>query len=372
MSNDIVYTITSADKSGILLSKTVLIKERKNANNQLLGLQEWYENGTLIHSCDCDETLNIGNGADSTPQKINFSSRINDGIEWVKMFINAGILNGAHITRYDRGPNIGLIKHKHLYKQGKRHGKQSDYALEYGIAIDSFYVNGTKHGDEINYSLYNGTVNCKSIYYMGDKISSTYYHLHGGVKCVEIYKNGDMLGEVVHYYPGGNLEQRFVYGSEHGINSLKARTRWYRNGHIRVHARYKDDKLNGDCIYWYDNGFLEKHEYYYNDMLSGPFTAWSESGTITCKCFYVDDNLHGRYKRWNRITGDLTIDESYFHGIRYPRNLKNIQRIYRRSKLATKLTALAAAREFIELWWHPESKGGFFAKKNLETALQAM
>ena len=61
-----------------------------------------------------------------------------------------------------------------------------------------------------------------------------------------------------------------------------------------------------------------------------------------------------------------------FQGIRYdPEKLLRQQAIWRRALkrkkwVPDKLLWLANQKGFIESWWHPESKGGWLAKKDIE------
>ena len=53
-------------------------------------------------------------------------------------------------------------------------------------------------------------------------------------------------------------------------------------------------------------------------------------------------------------------------------NLIALQRYIRRRVLANKIDRMGKSRDLIELWWHPDAKGGWLAKRELLKEVSAM
>lgn len=301
--------------------KITIIERRRGG--LLFGVQEWREDGCLIHTCECEEPETL------SPYKRKYLENIcemhdtyqsdTEGDAWVNKFVLAGILHGSQKTRYNAKPYLGKLRHDYNYVQGKKCGIQREFYNTGALASRTEYNAHWAHLDAWVYRL-DGSIFSKDVYENGTLCKKITYNNRQSIHRIIPYKNDMVNGEVLIYYDNGHLEERvqYVNNKMHGM-----RTKWYSNGYVKVKENYRNDKLNGQRITSDDNGQL-----------------------IDCE-YYIDN-------------------------IRYPKNISRLQTMYRKNKLSFKLKMLAKNRKFVELWWSPDSKGGYYAKKSIERAVREM
>lgn len=55
---------------------------------------------------------------------------------------------------------------------------------------------------------------------------------------------------------------------------------YWENGKLKSELRYKNDKLNGECVWYYQNGNKMSQGNYVDDVLEGSFMRWHPNGKI--------------------------------------------------------------------------------------------
>lgn len=89
---------------------------------------------------------------------------------------------------------------------------------------------------------------------------------------------------------------------------------YYENGVIKSELRYKDGKLNGECVWYYPNGKTEMKTNYRMDTLVGETIRWYENGNLESKYFLKNDQYEGAFEKYN-VFGDLVKLEHYKDGV---------------------------------------------------------
>ena len=89
---------------------------------------------------------------------------------------------------------------------------------------------------------------------------------------------------------------------------------YYENGNLKSELRYKDGRLNGNCVWYYPNGKPELSINYVMDTLQGESLRWYENGYMQSRCFYKDNECDSVFESYN-VTGDLLKTEHYKKGV---------------------------------------------------------
>ena len=88
---------------------------------------------------------------------------------------------------------------------------------------------------------------------------------------------------------------------------------YWENGKLKSELRYKNGKLNGECVWYYQNGNKLSQGFYVNDTLEGCFTRWHPNGKIAEEGWYklgLRDSIGHTYSE----KGLLASEEHYRNG----------------------------------------------------------
>ena len=91
---------------------------------------------------------------------------------------------------------------------------------------------------------------------------------------------------------------------------------YYENGNVKSELRYKDGRLNGECVWYFPNGKPEMKINYVMDTLQGESLRWYENGFVQSRSFYKDNENDSVFESYN-VTGDLVKREYYRKGVRH-------------------------------------------------------
>lgn len=91
---------------------------------------------------------------------------------------------------------------------------------------------------------------------------------------------------------------------------------YYENGNLKSELRYKDGRLNGNCVWYYPNGKPELTINYVMDTLQGESLRWYENGYMQSRCFYKDNHYDSIFESYN-VTGNMVKSEYYKKGVKH-------------------------------------------------------
>jgi hypothetical protein len=149
---------------------------------------------------------------------------------------------------------------------------------------------------------------------------------------------------VVSYFKNKQIARDVEYNNNKKNGTYQA---WYTNGTKLYQSNYKDDKKDGEFLGWYPNGQQRFLKNYKNNIKNGVWIEWDEKGNEKSKVFYCNNKI---YNRLNEIV--------------------LIQRWFKRVRIAKKIYNLANNQMFIQLYWHPDAKGGYFHILNMSKLYQ--
>lgn len=85
---------------------------------------------------------------------------------------------------------------------------------------------------------------------------------------------------------------------------------YWDDGTLKSELRYKDGKLNGDCVWYYSNGKKALQAYYKDDLKEGHLMRWYVDGVLEEDCWYKNDQLDSVYRSYSK-QGKL-VSEAYY------------------------------------------------------------
>ena len=230
-------------------------------------------------------------------------------------------------------PNLQM-KFEQNTKNGKAHGKQTDWyengqkMLEGNFingkaegTVTKWYENGNKEeernliGDKLNGKVTKWYENGKKHYeenYTNNSIDGkiiTWWD--NGQKMSESdYSDGIPIGKSFSWYPNGQImfaNALFVHGADGKLTS------WYKNGQKKSELNYKDDKPDGKWTYWHENGQIRLEKNYKDGKLDGKLTYWYENGQIRLEKNYKDNHLDGKWTEWYE-NGQIIKESTFENG----------------------------------------------------------
>jgi hypothetical protein len=144
----------------------------------------------------------------------------------------AGLKQGPSTVWYGRGKKA---KAEGQYRDGKRHGKWTDWHKNGMKRSESEYRDGKKHGKWIA------------------------WHVNGQKEQEGEWCDGNMHGKWTVWYQNGNKEGEGEYrnGEMHG-----PAIHWHESGKKRSERDYRDGERHGKWTHWNEDGSLEKEERY--------------------------------------------------------------------------------------------------------------
>lgn len=131
------------------------------------------------------------------------------------------------------------------------------------------------------------------------------YYINGNLVSHRKFKDGKIDGQCIYYYLNGNVRSEFNYkeGKEDGITKL-----YDKKGNLTNEYNIKEDVLNG-LSKEYKDGVLVYTFNYKDGKLNGPLTAYHPNGTVGSIGFYLDDSPHGKYEYYNSNGVLINVDE---------------------------------------------------------------
>ncbi len=90
---------------------------------------------------------------------------------------------------------------------------------------------------------------------------------------------------------------------------------FYRNGQLKSHGRYKDNKKKGLWIYYYSNGKIKSKENYRYGMLRGYFKSYYENGEIKIEGNFIDFEQQNGLWFFYSNNGQLIEQRHYKRGV---------------------------------------------------------
>jgi len=97
------------------------------------------------------------------------------------------------------------------------------------------------------------------------------------------------------YWENGNLKSELRYKN----GKLNGECVWYGpNGKKMTETHYKEDVLEGHCLRWHQNGKLAEDCWYKNGLRDSISRSYSEKGHLASEAFYVNGKLNGEIRKW--------------------------------------------------------------------------
>ena len=73
---------------------------------------------------------------------------------------------------------------------------------------------------------------------------------------------------------------------------------YWDNGELKSELRYKDGKLDGECLWYTEEGKLEKQCWYKDGLLDSIYRSYSAKGNLASEEHYVKGKLNGEFRKW--------------------------------------------------------------------------
>lgn len=88
---------------------------------------------------------------------------------------------------------------------------------------------------------------------------------------------------------------------------------YWDDGTLKSELRYKDGKLDGECVWYYSNGQKVLQAFYKDDLKEGHALRWYVDGVLQEDCWYKQDKLDSVYRSYSK-KGKLASEEFYVDG----------------------------------------------------------
>jgi antitoxin component YwqK of YwqJK toxin-antitoxin module/Tfp pilus assembly protein PilF len=201
----------------------------------------------------------------------------------------------------------GTIEGESYYLEGTRHGYQIDYNVKGGIYAIEHFDNGKMIFDRYldtleevigEFGQFNGEVSLKSL-------NNSY------VRFVGHYVNGYSDGKFTHYGPeGGVLEEgTFVNNLTTGVYKW-----FYEDGKLLRECTYVNGEKNGVETSYYPNGNKSSVYNYADGLMQGDFVDYHENGKENFKGACLDNERHGRIVTYGE-KGEIAMVRYYDQGV---------------------------------------------------------
>ena len=113
------------------------------------------------------------------------------------------------------------------------------------------------------------------------------------------------------YWDDGTLKSELRYKDE----KLNGECVWYTaDGHVLTRAYYQDDTLNGCYQRYYPNGTLEIEGWYKQGQRDSVYRTYSEKGKLVSEEYYVEGKLNGEARKWYD-NGQVFQEGQYVNGM---------------------------------------------------------
>lgn len=91
---------------------------------------------------------------------------------------------------------------------------------------------------------------------------------------------------------------------------------YWDNGNLKSELRYKDGKLNGDCLWYHSNGKKKMQSHYDMNVMNGETVMWYENGNLEARYFAKDNEYDSIFESYN-VDGKLVKQENYRGGVKH-------------------------------------------------------
>lgn len=223
-----------------------------------------------------------------------------------------GYLNDTTLEYYYPKGASEPIELRRIYKDGKKHGNWIDYSLYdrrwvfYGTYVDDLLHGPFKDVDE------KGRLRREGNYVMGKKDGKWLEYFTDGKLISEVeYDNDKLNGVARYYYDNGTpkTESHYTGGKRNGSHIT-----WYENGKIREEGRYAMDERDSIWKKYDHSGLLETETGYKKGTLHGISRSYYSNGQLEYEMNYENGYRHGKYVSYHRngqlhVSGTLRYDE---------------------------------------------------------------
>lgn len=203
------------------------------------------------------------------------------------------------------------------YYWGAPVGRWNYWADDGFMIRQTDYVDGQKHGIEIEYPAY-------VVSGIKDKIIQEYQYgaLHGDFYRYDEsgtlmrhhrYVDGVQDGEQREFYLSGSLFWKYFMkaGERHGLDE------WYHeNGALDSRNYYVDGKAEGPFERYYDTGQLMERGYFRDDERDGGWESYHDNGVRSWEGEYSKGTVNGVVRSWNDA-GKLESEFTYVAGVKH-------------------------------------------------------
>ena len=227
--------------------------------------------------------------------------------------------DGEYKEYYWESGELAFICH---YKDGKEHGKYTNWSRDGKKYLERNYKDGKSHGEYkqwnrdilINISEHEDEQLLKEkLWNLTDNIytckkwfpPSSCGNGEKQLKCSWTEnKDGQKVGKYTKWYSpedgGHKYKECNYFESENYDGEYKS---WWANGNKRVECSYKDGRKVGEYESWYTNGKLFKRDNYSssgNGRKHGECKVWDSDGIFSDITEYKDGKMNGEYKCWSK------------------------------------------------------------------------
>ena len=266
--------------------KTEIEYKEGNINGKYTG---YYQDGKTVHY-----KIDVING-DTV-----FVRYYPDG----KIQLKAALVGNGYVGDFSTYYSNGKIRVKGQYDSlNKENGQWTEYSQDGNINYTNSYENGTRHGDEIHYSL-DGKQIMKVVWKNGLITEVIYYNPNGTEKerkspkdelltldfyftdadisylyrRINVKNTGDLHGKRYFYAPDGTVldETDFVDNLKHGISKT-----YYPNGKLKTYCDYKNGMGNGMYLEYDENDTLISEGYLKDDFYAYIWYRYYPNGSIS-------------------------------------------------------------------------------------------
>ncbi|MCW3084931.1 MAG: hypothetical protein JWP12_2297 [Bacteroidetes bacterium] len=90
---------------------------------------------------------------------------------------------------------------------------------------------------------------------------------------------------------------------------------YYKNGHLKTHQHYVNDKLDDSSLLYYENGVLGELQYFKDHKREGTWKKFNKEGKVISKVSYKNDRLDGPSASYTYRTLKLQKRLNYRNGL---------------------------------------------------------
>jgi len=122
------------------------------------------------------------------------------------------------------------------------------------------------------------------------------------------------IREVKKWHENGKPRIELVYNRGQK-DSIYQYYEYYINDSVKDHATYINGKLHGIRISYFENGSKMKEIPYDKGLKHGEYREWHQNEKIRAEGSYYKDEQHGKWFFYDSISGEITVEKFYNHGL---------------------------------------------------------